>query len=317
MTRHGTSAMERFAGGRLLRRYGFWVAAIGFVLILAAWPAAAQEGDDDGGEAGNGDENIDTSLLPNEERPDREKELNSRPLNKPPRYEFLARSLRYYERRLGVEFYKNEQNVFSPYSVAAWDSFSIADASGQCLYDVEILGVRQFRYLDGARQVLLDMSVTPGPCNVRYPNADTAAVDRVSAMEGAVVSPKLFDRLDGGGMCSDKRFVQENLQVPYDVEVEGDDVEGSLDRLAEKIDNPIKIRFGDLVFFSPYPEERAVGIYVGYGLVVYNSCFRGKAHMMRADGDYRIYRLFQGPAWTRYRIHQQKFMEQYVGTPYK
>ena len=247
--------------------------------------------------------------------PSEEEVYGSKALSKPPSYSLLARSLAYYERTLHIEFYRNEEGIYMPYAMASWDSFSISDRLGGCLFDVEIKGVRNFRDLEGRRQVLLELEITEGPCNIQYPNVDLSAADRVSAMEGALVSPRLLDRLDGHGMCSDRKFLESALQMPYKMEIQADDVEGSIARIGDPVDNPLDLRFGDVVFFSPYPEETTVGIYVGYGLLVYNSCFGARSHKIQEGRDYRIYRLVTGFAWTRYRIHQEKFLQQYVGVP--
>lgn len=258
----------------------------------------------------------DAADLPGENPPREEQVLGRDDITKRPGYEFLARSLRHYERELGVEFYQNELGRYLPYSVAAWDSFSIADRAGDCLFDVQMLGVQNYRHLDGRRQVLIEMEITEAPCGLSYPNADIDVADRIATMEGTVVTPALLDRLDGGSrMCSDRRFLESILQVPFKLEITGDDTERSIARIAERVQNPLNYSFGDVVFFSPYPGEVTVGVYAGYGLIVYNTCFGARAHRMTSDRDYRFYRLFCGFAWTRYRLHERTFLEEYVGGP--
>lgn len=291
------------------------IAALGLFLCAAVAepvpaPDVRQQADDQ-----QQDPDPDANALTGEIGYNREEVISRKEITKPPSYSLLERSLRYYERKMDVKFYRNKQDRYTPYSVAAWDSFTISDLQGECLFNVDVLGLRSFRHLDGKRQVLLDLAITEGPCSLRYPSTDSEAADKVSVMEGTVISPRLIDRLNGNGMCSDKKYIQDSLQIPYRLELTGDDIESSLGRIADRVMNPKNLRFGDLVAFSPYPEERAMGVYVGYGLIVFNSCFSGMAHQMRADGDYRIYRLYNGFAWTRYRIHEQKYLNQYMGIP--
>ncbi|MDP8255348.1 MAG: hypothetical protein P9M14_06330 [Candidatus Alcyoniella australis] len=246
---------------------------------------------------------------------DQEDVLATKKLSSPPSYKLLARSLGYYERKLNVDFYRNDNGVYTPFSIASWDNFTISDRLGACLFDVQVIGLRNFRNLDGRRQVLLDLEITEGPCNLQYPDTDLAASDLVSSMEGTVISPRLIDKLDSHGMCSDRHFLEEVLQMPYKLQIAGDDVEGSIVRVAQRVENPLDLRFGDVIFFSPYPEETTSGIYVGYGLLVYNSCFGGRSHKLQEGEEYRIYRMVIGFDWTRYRMHQEKFLDQFVGIP--
>lgn len=237
------------------------------------------------------------------------KRVQRKSLDHEPSYGLFEDSLRYYENKLGIEFYKNAEGKYMPFSVASWDSFSIADSEGQCLYDVEIVGLMKLRF-----KVLLEMDITQGPCNLKYPDTDIAVADRVSLMEGSVISKELIDRLNGiSFLCSDKRFLQKVLQPPFDLGMAGSDLETSIAKIGEEVTDPMDLSFGDIVFFEPYPDEKTVGIYVGYGAVVYNTCFGAKIHKMSAKKRYRIYRIYTGFAWTRYRMHQQKFMQQYLG----
>jgi len=229
-------------------------------------------------------------------------------IDKVPSYGLFYRSLKRYERELGIEFYKDSQGRYMPFAAYSWDSFSIADSSGECLYDIEVVGVKKTR-LD----VILDLEVSQGPCGLKYPNTDAAVMERVSTMEGSVVSYELIDQLNGFSFCSDKKFLQKVLQVPFALEHEGRDLESSLQDVAMQITNPLDISFGDIVFFEPYTGEQAVGIYVGYGVVVYHTCFGAKIHYITPKRRYRIYRIFTGFAWTRYKLHQEKFMADYMG----
>ena len=244
------------------------------------------------------------------EKPKKESEPKKRSLGSVPNYGLFADSLKYYERKLGVEFYKNKKGQYIPFSANSWSSFSIADRTGQCLYDVEVVGVQKLGV-----NVLLDMDISRGPCGLKYPDADVAVVERVSVMEGSVVSSELAGKKKGGFLCSDKRFLQKALQVPFDLDFGGKDLEQSIQRIAEQITNPMDLSFGDVVFFDSYPDEPSIGIYVGYGAISFNSCFGTKIHEISSKNRYRVYRLFTGFNWTQYKIHQGKFMQDYLGTP--
>lgn len=228
-----------------------------------------------------------------------------------PSYDLFADSLRYYERKYGIEFYKNKKGKYAPFAASSWTSFSIADKHGQCLFDVEVVGLQKFR-----TTVLLEMDISRGPCGLKYPEADPQAVERVSIMEGSVVSQELVSRVKRTSLfCSDKRFLQKVLQVPFDLDFGGSDLELSLQKVAEQIANPMDVSFGDIVFFDSYPNERSVGIYVGYGAIVYSTCFGAKIHQISAKNKYRVYRIFTGFAWTQYKLHQGKFMQDYLEVP--
>jgi hypothetical protein len=257
----------------------------------------------------------DRTTLPGERTQPTGEAQGRRELSGPPSYGLWARSLRHYEQAMGIEFYRNGKGRYEPFAAASWDSFSIADRSGDCLYDVDVVGTQNFRSLEGRQAILLEMDVRPGACGLTYPKADMAAMDRVSVMEGTVVSPELVDRLGSSGMCSDVKFLAKTLQLPYQIEVVGDDLEQSVAKASDRVANALDLALGDVVFFSDYPGEDVVGIYAGYGLIVYNTCFGANAHQMRTGGNYRIYRLLTGFDWTRYRMHHERFLRQFVGGP--
>jgi len=272
------------------------------------------EDDDTDDDTGEGEEeqieaDIETEVAAEAEykQPKERREIR-KGISKVPSYGLYARSLKHYERELGIKFYKDKNGRYVPFAAASWDSFSIADASGECLYDVEVMGVKK-RRLD----VLLDLEVSEGPCGLKYPDTDAAVMERVSMMEGSILSYELVDELNGISFCSDKKFLQKVFQVPFDLESGGKDLERSLEKVAQRISNPLHISFGDIVFFDPYPGERSTGVYIGYGVVVYNTCFGAKIHHVKPKKRYRIYRLFNGFAWTHYKIHQEKFMMDYLG----
>lgn len=238
-------------------------------------------------------------------------EPKKRAISEVPSYDLLADSLRYYERRFGVEFYKNKKGKYIPFAASSWTSFSIADKAGQCLFDVEVVGLQKF-----GTTVLLEMDISRGPCGLKYPEANPEAVERVSIMEGSVVSQELTDRIQGTSLfCSDKRFLQKSLQVPFDLDFGGRDMESSIQKVAEQVTNPMDLSFGDIVFFDSYPNEPSVGIYVGYGALTMNACFKAKVHQLSAKNKYRVYRIFTGFSWTQYKLHQGKFIQNYLEAP--
>jgi hypothetical protein len=293
--------------------------------VIAAEEGSAEEetpkADAGSGEAETGSSSSgvasseDRTTLPGEASASTGEAKGRRELNRPPSYALWAKSLRHYEQAMGVEFYRNGKGRYEPFATATWDSFSIADRSGDCLFDVDVVGTQNFRSLEGKQAILLEMDIRPGACGLVYPKADMTAMDRVSVMEGTVVSPELVDRLGGSGMCSDAKFLEKTLQAPYRIEVVGDDLEQSIAKGADRVANALGLALGDVVFFSDYPGEEVVGIYAGYGLIVYNTCFGANAHQMRTGGNYRIYRLFTGFDWTRYRMHHDRFLRQFVGGP--
>ena len=278
----------------------------------SARPARATERKQGGGPEASSER----SALPGEQPSTQGQVKGRHELGKAPGYAVWARSLRHYEQTMGVEFYRNARGRYTPYAESSWDSFSIADRSGDCLYVVDVIGAENYKHLEGKREVLLEMDVRPGPCGLAYPKTDSQAMDRVSVMEGTVISPALVDRLAGGSpMCEDVQFLQKVLQVPYRLESPGDDLEQSISKEADRVKNALDSAVGDIVFFSAYPGETTVGIYAGYGLIIYNSCFGARSHQMQTGGNYRIYRLFAGFHWTHYRMHHDRFLQQFVGGP--
>jgi hypothetical protein len=228
----------------------------------------------------------------------------------------LARSLEYYEGNSGVTFYRNEKGTFFPFSSYAWNHFSIADSEANCLYDVKVVRQRSFQHLDGEFATLLELNVEKGPCNIRYPDANVEALDRLQNMEGAVVTRQLLKYLnEGTQFISDAKFIQQALQVPWQVESNTYGLEPFLDKLAQRVENPMEITFGDIVFFSEYVGEVTMGVYAGYGLIVTNCCFRTQVRRLNNETEYRIYRIYSGFDQVKYKIHQDRVLHQFLGNP--
>ncbi|MCZ7582242.1 MAG: hypothetical protein M5R36_02290 [Deltaproteobacteria bacterium] len=49
--------------------------------------------------------------------------LMREPLNDPPSYGLFHNSLEFYEKKLGMSFYKNSKDRYQPYAAQAWSSF--------------------------------------------------------------------------------------------------------------------------------------------------------------------------------------------------
>jgi hypothetical protein len=237
-------------------------------------------------------------------------------LNNPPHYPLLHKSLEFYEQKLGTKFYKNPQGHYMPYASSTWKSFSVADYLNDCLYDVDMKGLVGFRSLDGKYNYVIEMQIERGPCGIEGAEADDLAKDKVSLMESSVVTPAIRDQLSRGvNFCSGERFLQEVLQLPWKIRVRGEGLENAVGRVAEEIKNPMDITYGDVVFFTEYYGERSVGVYVDYGVLVYNSCFRADAKRLDAKISYRVYRFYTGFGSIRYKMDENVFMKEIVGRP--
>ena len=242
--------------------------------------------------------------------------LERKPLKDPPTYRQLATSLNFYEEQLGIRFFKNAKDRYVPYSASDWKSFSIADDLNECLYDVQMRGLIVYRSMRGKTRGIIEMDVQKGPCGIRYPDADVTAQDKVGLMEGSLVTPAMEEQLNGGlSLNSGAKFLQTVLSLPWKV----DSLEGGLEQAVGKvgieIKNPMDVTFGDVVFFTEYYGERNVGVYVDYGSIIYNSCFRAQLRKMDPSINYRVYRIYTGFNLVRYKLHQNRFMKDFVGQP--
>lgn len=243
--------------------------------------------------------------------------LDRKPMEDPPNYRQLASSLEYYEKQLGIKFFKNSKNRYQPYSTAGWQSFSIADDLNECLYDINMKGLVTYRAAGGKTMSMIEMDIARGPCGIKYPDADSSAQDRITLMEGSVVTPALDEQVNGRvSLLRGANFLQKILALPWRV----DSIEGGLEQAVAKVSyevkNPLDVTYGDVVFFTEFYGERNVGVYIDYGHLVYNSCFRAKvAKMDSRSMDYRIYRIYTGPNAIQYKVHQGVVIQKFIGSP--
>ena len=242
--------------------------------------------------------------------------LDRKPLKNPPTYRQLAASLAYYENELGIKFYKNKQGRYQPYSTSGWQSFTLADDLNECIYDVNMKGLINYRTVQARTRAMIEMDIERGPCGIRYPDADSTAQDKVTLMEGSVITPAIEGQMTGGvTLVRGATFLQRILSLPWKV----DSLEGGLEQAVAKVGvevkNPLDVTFGDVVFFTEYYGERNVGVYVDYGYIVFNSCFRAQVRKMDAEINYRIYRIYTGPNLIQYKLHENKFIRDFVGGP--
>ena len=242
--------------------------------------------------------------------------LDRKPLKDPPTYRQLAASLAYYEKELGVKFYQNKKGRYQPYSTAGWQSFSIADDLNECLYDINMKGQINYRSIQGRTRNMIEMEIMRGPCGIKAPDADSVAQDKVTLMEGAVISPAIDQQMTGGvSLVKGSTFLQKILELPWRVDSLEGGLEQSVAKVGVEVKNPLDITFGDVIFFTQYYGERNVGIYVDYGYIVYNSCFRATVRKMDSEINYRIYRIYTGPNLIQYKLHENKFIRDIVGGP--
>lgn len=237
-------------------------------------------------------------------------------LKDPPSYRLLEDSLEFYETKLGVKFYRNDKGRYTPFASSTWKSFSIADSLNECLFNVDMKGLIAYRSLKGRYKYIIEMNIDDGPCGIAYPDPDIMAVDKVTLMEGSVITPALRDQMDRGiNFCSGEKFLQDVLQIPWKIRIRGEGLEGAVRRVAEEVRNPMDISFGDIIFFTEYYGERNIAIYVDYGLIVYNSCFKAKVRRMNTEINYKVYRLYTGFNMVQYKVHENVFMKEILGGP--
>ena len=241
--------------------------------------------------------------------------LDQKPLEDPPSYGQLASSLEHWEKELGVKFYRNSKGYFQPYSVSNWNSFTIADDLNECLFEVQMKGLVTYRHMGGGVRAAIDMEIHRGPCGIKAPYAEIEAIDAVNLMESTVITPSLMDQVNSISLCTGTKFIQRNMSVPWRVDSIPGGLEQAVGKIGYEVKNPLDITFGDIVFFTEYYGERNVGIYVDYGNMVYNSCFRAKVRRMDSKINYRVYRLYTGFNLVEYKLHENKFIEGFVGGP--
>jgi len=238
------------------------------------------------------------------------------PIEDPPSYDLFERSLEYFEQQNGVKFRRNDNKRYYLFSSQAWNHFTIADVENHCLYDVEYDRMRSFQHLGTGYRMLLDLKINKGPCGITSDNVSSSALDLLQHMEGAIISKKLLENIEKGtNFISDQAFLQETLQVPWEVESTYYGLEPFLARNAQRVEDPLDIAFGDIAFFSEYVNETTVGLYIGFGLVVTNCCFRTEVHRMNNEQEYRIYRLYSGFGQVEYKVHQDSVLHSFLTNP--
>ncbi|NLH50420.1 MAG: hypothetical protein GX444_17715 [Myxococcales bacterium] len=238
------------------------------------------------------------------------------PVKEPPSYALFAKSLEYQEKALGVRFRRTEMGTYAPYSAAAWNHFSIADEANNCLYDVKYDRLRSFQQLGAGYATLLDMQVEKGPCGIAAANLNMEALDRLQNLEGGIVSQKLIENLQKGtNFIGDRRFLQETLQAPWILESSISGLEPFINSHLTRVQNPLDVVYGDIVFFSEYIGERTVGIYIGYGMIACNRCFRTEVHKISAEVEYHVYRLYTGFAQVSYKVHHDSVLHRMLSNP--
>lgn len=227
-----------------------------------------------------------------------------------PHYKNLADLLENKGSQKGVSFYLTPASNYILFALNASETFFIPDKTGTCLFQIGLLSDNQA----ASQQIISDISITPGPCGLKYPDTSAEVRKIVSTMAEEIVLPGLKDRLSGKpwiGECSDKNFLQQTLlqKMPYDIRPTATDLEGAISQFAINVNDPLEIAFGDVIFFPLQKNTNTVGIYMGYGLVVYHKdCSKAGVHRLTGGIQYRIYRPITGFAWTRYQPSDSDFL---------
>jgi len=231
-----------------------------------------------------------------------------------PSYKNLVEQLENRADKKGVKFYLTPEGYHVLFALKDTDTFFIADKTGTCLFQIGVTYEEQ----TAAQLTANDITITPGPCSLRYPDISEEAAKIVTTMAEDLVIPSLMDRLTGKpwfGECSEKNFLRQTLlqKMPYDINDNNSEPEGTIAQISTRIMNSLDIAFGDVVFFPFRKNQTAVGVYVGYGLVVYHKdCSAAAVHRLSGDIPYRIYRPIAGFSWTRYQIKDIEFLQNYI-----
>ena len=227
----------------------------------------------------------------------------------------LTRAMEQVETEYGIQFFRNRNGIPLLYSAQTRQAFTIADRTGNCLYDIRILPPESRRRRSGDAPDLPLIDVTPGPCGLSYPDLDPGAKQSVADMESLVVFPALTAWLEGSTLpvCSPEGMIQEILPVPYRVAPTDEDPEEWLWSFSEPVTDPLELSFGDIVAFGHQPEPSHLGIYTGHGLVVYyEDCKQARIHRMGTEHPYRAYRLFTGFSWSAHVLSGADLLRKYA-----
>ena len=234
-----------------------------------------------------------------------------------PSLDELSLALKEYEEMFGLQFFRNSKARYMIYSASGHDHFSIADVTGACLYDVKVSspGKGGGTSEDSGAMPVPALEVSQMTCGLTFPYVDPLAMTQVISTAEKLIFPALEGRLNGGPWlheCSDINFVQQVLNVPFELGSGEKDLEQWLSASAEAVEDPFDLNVGDVVFAGP-PDRALVGIYAGYGLVVLNSrCDSADVHRLRSDLHYRVYRLYNGFSWSRYKVRDDDYLGGYL-----
>jgi len=233
-----------------------------------------------------------------------------------PEFSQLAKALEQTGREYGLQFFRNGNGMPLLYSASTRNSFTIADRTGNCLYELRLLPEDTRRRRSGDDPTLPLLDLMPGPCGLSFPDIDPTVRQAVSEMEATVVSPAILGRLDAAPRladCSPEAMIQEILPLPYRVRALNGSVEEWLWRNAELLTDPFDLSFGDMVAFDENEDPTRIGIYTGHGLVVYHqSCDTVGIHRMGNQFTYRAYRLFTGFAWSGHVLAEAELLKRYL-----
>jgi len=226
-------------------------------------------------------------------------------------------ALEEYEKRSDIQFFRNSRGRYMIYFPSGPDHFSIADVAGACLYDVKLSPSDKVGSSKeaGSKPAFAAIAVSQTACGLTSPFVDPLVMTHIVSSAEKLVIPALEGRLTGGPWvrgCSDINFVQQVLNVPFEIGDGKEELEKWLASTADTVEDPFDLSLGDIVFAGP-PDRALVGIYAGYGLVVLNSgCDSASVHRLRSDLKYRIYRLYNGFSWSRYKVRDEYYLGDFL-----
>lgn len=227
-------------------------------------------------------------------------------------------ALKEYEAKSDIQFFRNTKGNYMIYSPSGHDHFSIADVTGACLYDVKIIQSDKDNKPSeqaGTGTPYSTVAVTQTACGLTFPFVDPLVMTKLISSAEKLLFPAIEGRLTGGPWlrgCSDVNFLQQVLNVPFEIGGGREDLEKWLSSRAQSVEDPFDLSLGDVVFAGP-PDRALVGIYAGYGLVVLNSsCDSADVHRLRSDLQYRAYRLYNGFSWSRYKVRDDDYLGDYL-----
>ncbi|MBU0729723.1 MAG: hypothetical protein KKE17_15490 [Proteobacteria bacterium] len=232
-----------------------------------------------------------------------------------PGYQALAEQLDNQEKKKGVKLFRNTDNAYQLFSSNSPTKFTISDKSGTCLFEVEI-PVADPQNGIGKKE---EMLITSGPCGLKIPDVDKRVEALVKTMANDFYASlmEVLNSQEVSENCTGADFLKKTLlkNYPFDLKVEGNDLEGYIAGIGYEIVNSLDIAFGDVVFFSPGKDNKVVGLYAGYGLVVYNKGCQAVVHRLAGNYRYRFYRILTGYAWTNYQLPGANVLQEMIENP--